>query len=171
MKRRNDSISAELKTLKDNPIVITKVKTVVEIREVPMNSDSIHHEQKDSTYTLSWSTDQRPYFGMSGRTLVKNDFSWFKTTLTQLDMEAMLTVDLIEVGKTGIKVIAKTDNPYICIGDVQGAFIDPQKSKVLKSYFPPKRWGIGPQLGLGIGTDLKISPWIGIGIQWSFLQW
>ena len=57
MKRRNDSISAELKTLKDNPIVITKVKTVVEIREVPMNSDSIHYEQKDSTYTLSWSTD------------------------------------------------------------------------------------------------------------------
>ena len=171
MKRRNDSISAELKTLKDNPIVITKVKTIVEIREVPMNSDSIKHEAKDSTYTLSWSAKQQPYFAMSGRTLVKNDFSWFKTTLTQLEMESMLTVDLIEVGNNGIKVIAKTDNPYIRIGDIQGAFIDPKKSKVLKSYFPPKRWGIGPQVGLGIGPDLKISPWIGFGIQWSWLQW
>ena len=170
MKKRNDSISAEIKKLQDNPIVVTKVKTIVEIREVPMNSDSIQHEEKDSTYTLVWSSDQKPYFTMKGRTDVKNDFSDFKTTLSYMSMEAMLTVDLVEHGKNGIKVLAKTDNPFIRIGDVQGAFIDPAKSKVIKSYFPKKRWGIGPQLGVGIGNELKCGVWLGLGIQYSLIQ-
>ena len=170
MKHRNDSISAELKKLKDNPIVITKVKTVIKIKEVPMNSDSVNHNQKDSTYTLSWSADRQPYFSMRGSTWVKNDFSQFKTTLHDMTMNAMLTVDLVEENKTGIRVLARTDNPYIVIDDVQGAFIDPTKSNVIKSYFKPKRWGIGLQGGIGVCGDLKIRPYIGVGISWSLIQ-
>jgi hypothetical protein len=67
-------------------------------------------------------------------------------------------------------VLARTDNPYIVIDDVQGAFIDPTKSNVIKSYFKPKRWGIGLQGGIGVCGDLKIRPYIGVGISWSLIQ-
>ena len=37
---------------------------------------------------------------------------------------------------------------------------------------PPKRWGLGVQVGAGyFGIDKKLSPYIGIGISYNFLMW
>ena len=38
----------------------------------------------------------------------------------------------------------------------------------------PKRWGIGVQAGYGaavVGGQAGLSPYIGVGVQWSVIQW
>ena len=142
LKAREDSLSAELKNLKDHPIVITKIKTKVEIKEVYIKSDSI--VDKDSINTLYWSqTQPNGYFSIAGNTQVKKDFSWFSTKLQSLELDAMMTMDVIEQDNNTIKVLARSSNPYIKVNDVQGVLIDPTTSEVIKKCFPKKRWGIG----------------------------
>lgn len=34
----------------------------------------------------------------------------------------------------------------------------------------PKRWGIGPNVGVGIGSGFKLSPMFGIGIQYNIIR-
>ena len=168
LKARGDSLSAELKNLKDHPIVITKIKTKVEIKEVYIKSDSIIG--KDSINTLYWSQrEQNGYFSIAGNTQVKKDFSWFNTKLSTLEVDAMMTLDVIEQDKA-IKVLARSSNPYIKVDNVQGVLIDPTTSETIKKCFPKKRWGIGVQVGAGIGNEMKLTPYIGIGLSWSLIQ-
>lgn len=165
LKAREDSLSEELRNLKAHPIVITKVKTKVKIKEVYIKSDSI--VDKDSIKTLYWSQqEENGFFSIAGNTQVKKDFSWFSTRLDSLEMNSMMTLDVIEKEKT-LMVIARSSNPYIDVSDVQGVLIDPTTSETIKKCFPKKRWGIGVQVGAGIGRDMKLSPYIGVGLSWS----
>lgn len=83
LKAREDSLSEELKNLKAHPIVITKVKTKVKIKEVYIKSDSI--VDKDSIKTLYWSQQEKNgFFAIAGNTQVRKDFSWFSTRLDSL---------------------------------------------------------------------------------------
>ena len=67
------------------------------------------------------------------------------------------TLDVIEK-ENKLKIIGTSDNPYVSITDFNGAVIDPTTSDVLKNCFKQKRWGIGPQVGVGVSRDLKFSP-------------
>lgn len=70
-----------------------------------------------------------------------------------------------------LQFIGRSDNPYVTIMNVNGVIIDPTNSDVLKSCFKPKKWSVGPQVGVGVGADLKLSPYIGVGITYGILQW
>ena len=165
LKAREDSLSEELRNLKAHPIVITKVKTKVKIKEVYIKSDSI--VDKDSIKTLYWSQQEKNgFFAIAGNTQVRKDFSWFSTKLDSLEMNSMMTLDVIEKGKA-LMVIARSSNPYIDVSDVQGVLIDPTTSETIRKCFPKKRWGIGVQVGAGIGRDMKLTPYIGVGLSWS----
>ena len=41
LKNQNEELYAEIKNLKDNPLVVTKIVTEYEIKKVPAKSDSI----------------------------------------------------------------------------------------------------------------------------------
>ena len=41
LKNQNEELYAEIKNLKDNPLVVTKIVTKYEIKKVPVKSDSI----------------------------------------------------------------------------------------------------------------------------------
>ena len=77
--------------------------------------------------------------------------------------------DVIDNGKQ-LSVIAKTDNPYISISNMDGVMFDPSKSKYLKKYYKQKKWSIGPTIGYGLSKDLKLTPYIGIGISYGIIQ-
>lgn len=42
--------------------------------------------------------------------------------------------------------------------------------KTEKVYEKPKRWGIGPTVGIGI-MDSKFYPYIGFGVTYNIIQW
>ena len=47
-------------------------------------------------------------------------------------------------------------------------------TKTVTTSTGPKRWGIGVQAGYGaaiVGGQVGLSPYIGIGVQWSVIQW
>lgn len=83
---------------------------------------------------------------------------------------------LQEDKKTGnLEIFVRSNYPGFKIYKLDGALIDPQKSELIKSYFPPEKWGIGFTLGGCIMVDkngaINIGPMIGVGISydlWSF---
>jgi hypothetical protein len=56
------------------------------------------------------------------------------------------------------------------ISSIEGSLIDPQKNELIQSYFKPKRWTCGPQLGIGFSQSLKPGVYVGFGLQYN-LQW
>ena len=104
-----------------------------------------------------------------GGTDVRKDFSSFSAHIDQFTMNTNLTLDIIE-DKSGIKLIGRTDNPYISISNMDGVMFDPSKSKYLKKYYKQKKWSIGPTIGYGLSKDLKLTPYIGIGISYGIIQ-
>ena len=165
LKKENADLYAEINNLKDHPIIVTKTKIEFKTDTIYMKSDSI---VSDSVYNnLYWSAKEaNGYYDISGLTRVHREFEDFTTSINHLRIPVELTLDVIEK-ENKFKIIGTSDNPYVSITDFNGAVIDPTTSDVLKKYFKQKRWGIGPQVGVGVSRDLKFSPYIGIGIQYS----
>ena len=69
-----------------------------------------------------------------------------------------------------LKIFVNPGSPNMSISSVDGALIDPQKSELIQSYFKPKRFTCGPQLGVGLTTGLKPAIYVGFGIQYN-LYW
>ena len=168
LQNQNCELAQELKSLKDNPLVITQTKMHTKIDTVYAQSDTIIHG--DSIYNLKWHIDEpKGYYAVTGGTDVRKDFSSFSAHIDQFTMNTNLTLDIIE-DKSGIKLIGRTDNPYISISNMDGVMFDPSKSKYLKKYYKQKKWSIGPTIGYGLSKDLKLTPYIGIGISYGIIQ-
>ncbi len=178
LKNGNKELYDEIKNLKDNPLVVTKVVTKYEIKEVATNSDSI----KQTTDSLNnvwknlyWSANEdNGYYSISGHTDVVSNFSKFSTTISNLTIPVKFTFDLIE-GKEDkqLKIIARSNNPYVKVEDIDGAVIDPTDIKTLKKCFPQKHWHLGISVGYGIGIYNKTviaTPQIGLGLTYSFFS-
>lgn len=168
LQKQNCALANEVKNLKDNPLVVTKTETKVRIEKVYAKSDTIING--DSIYNLQWHIDEpKGYYTVNGITDVRKDFSSFTTRLDSFKLDATLTLDMIE-DKSGIRLIGKTDNPYISISNMDGVIFDPTKSKYLKKYYKQKKWSIGPTIGYGLSKDLKLTPYVGIGISYGIIQ-
>jgi len=88
------------------------------------------------------------------------------TTLLKDEFSLGLTTGLIEE-KGQLKIFIKSDYPGFSIANLDGALIDPQKSKVLKAIMPKYRWGIGPTFSVGFmynPMNKGVGPYIGIGL-------
>ena len=169
LKKANSELYAEVKDLKDHPLIVTKTITKFQIDTLYMESGDIIHEPKDSTYCLYWNHDEPGVFNIDGSTSVKEDFSDFQTTINHLSVEQELSLDVIDDGDN-LSVIARSDNPYVTITGQQSVFIDPKTSSSLKKSFKPKRWGLGVQAGYGVDKNLHGTWYLGVGVSYNFLQ-
>lgn len=172
LKKNNEELYSEIKSLKDNPVVITKTDIIIKLDTVYMENKEVDQYIRNDTtfYDLKWSTIHPDgFYSVSGLTsLTPVDINGFSTTLTSLNIPIKLTMDIIEQDNR-FRIIGKTDNPYVNIIDYNSAFIDPTESKLIKKQFPKKRWAIGPQIGFGLTKDMHISPYIGLGITWGIV--
>lgn len=167
---KNDLLTLEYNKLKDNPIVITKTDIKVRIDTIKMKSDTIIKTitQKDTVYNLTWHLDNQ-YYNINGLTNVKSDFSQFYTQINNLSLTTGLYLDIIEENKK-IKLIGKTDNPFIHITNMDGMILDPSKISSFKKYYKKKHWSIGPTIGFGLTSDMIFKPYLGIGINYGIIQ-
>lgn len=169
LKKENSELAQELKKLKDTPILITKTNTQIKVDTFYVQVDS--EDFSDCIHQWTWSNDTSKFFSVKGQTRIKNDFSSFSTSIDNLQMNADLTLDLIEKNKQ-LTIITKSSNPYLQVTNVQGAVVDPKKSKVLKSMFPQKRFGFGPYVGYGYNfSGKKFGPEIGLSVGWHLIEW
>ena len=161
LKISNEELYAEVKKLKDNPIIVTKIKTETVIKEKEVH-DTVY--QKDGNFVVEFK-ETDPWYGIYGKTSINPEDMAASTVLDSLYFKDDLTVDLIEKGKE-LSFIVKSANPYSRINNINGAVISPEQSKVLKKRFDSK-WnivgGVGPSLIL-INGEFKVVPAVQVTI-------
>lgn len=178
LQKYNDELYKEYKSLKDNPIVITKTEVVTNIDSV--NTNTHNATSNDVLLAWCWDASDKDYYKISGGSTANfNNPDSSKTFIENMQVNANLTLDVIDNGEQ-LAVIAKSDNPYMNLGVKQSVIIDPLNSPTLKNYYKPKRWGLSVYLGtsINVGYDpihnnigINFGPSAGFAITYDFVQW
>lgn len=172
-KKQNAELMDEIKNLKDHPVVITKIKTDFRVDTVML--ETTHevvpsHDTIPEIHFFNWRfLHPENYYSINGHSSISSDFINYSTVLDNLSVNSKITVDLIDDDEH-LKIITKSDNPYVNISDINSVVIDPRKSAVIKKYFPQKRWGVGPSVSFGVNQDLKPNWNLGISVHYSIFQ-
>lgn len=186
----NKELAAEVKNLKDNPIVIIKYKTKIvhdtlwltpdiDSNNITWNADST---VKIVPFKWSDSTGYAPdnYRTLAGTYIIQVDTSLNVTTqsfaITKDELGITFTTGITENKNGLLEIFIKSPYPGFKPIAIDGALIDPRESDVIKKFFPPKRWSLGPYVGYGVYVDPSKSTighgvQLGIGIQYGIFQW
>jgi len=164
LKESNSELYAELKKLKDNPIIITKVETVTEIKEIYIKDSTqvIGPDQYKSNFSYA-----DKWCNISGYSILDTKLLTNETFFNAISFPNIITLDLIESKKKGeISFVAKSDNPYCQINNLNGVVLSPESSKALQKRFD-KKWvvvaGIGATVTV-VDNNVKVLP----GLQITF---
>lgn len=139
LKEENKDLYNEVKSLKDNSIVVVKTKTeyirdTIIVEQPLILTDTITGDfLANITYKDDWN-----YF--SGR-FNGNIYTGNSTfSMDRLQLNCSFTTDIVERNKK-LYFVIKPDNPYMYITDINGYLISPEKSKVLRKQFN-RPWGV-----------------------------
>ena len=163
LKKINSDLYSEVKNLKDNPIIITKIETVTEIKEIHV-TDTLH-KYDDFMYKLPFRYSDQ-YAIISGECNFDTSELIGSASFDKISFPNNITLSLIESNKGQLSFIAKSDNPYCQINNMNGVVISPEDSKAIKKRFD-KPWVL--VLGVG-GTVAVVDGKVAIypGIQLAF---
>ena len=163
LKKINSDLYSEVKNLKDNPIIITKIETVTEIKEIHV-TDTLH-KYDDFMYKFPFRYSNQ-YAIISGECNFDTSELIGSASFDKISFPNNITLSLIESNKGQLSFIAKSDNPYCQINNMNGVVISPEDSKAIKKRFD-KPWVL--VLGVG-GTVAVVDGKVAIcpGIQLTF---
>lgn len=190
LKKYNKELADEVKGLKDNPIVITKFITrivhdtlwlepVVDPGNIIWNADST---VKLVPFTWKDSTQYAPnnYRKIAGKYIIEVDTALNVRTksfaITQDELGLSFTTGITENRDGLLEIFIKSPYPGFTPTGIDGALIDPRESDVIKKFFPPKRWAIGPYVGYGVYVDpfkgsVGTGVQLGVGLSYGIFQW
>jgi hypothetical protein len=140
-----------------------------------INSTVIVHD--GGKYTIDAGYDTTYSLDNYRRVKFTSDFSvdstglnGLRTTLVKDELGFNIITGLKEEdGK--LRIFIRSDYPNMTFTKIDGSLIDPKKSEVLKSIFKPKKFGVGPFIGIGVGSaSLKPALLIGVGLQYNFIR-
>lgn len=150
LKQTNDSLYRRLNNMQvKNPSQVVYIKNDVEHEK----HDTLFIVNKaDTTHTFDFSNKWRE---LSGSISIKD------TTLNLSINKDAVHLDYTLAISNG-KAYVTSSNPYVKFTNIDGITLPTVKQK---------HWHIGPSTGVGLGTDLTIRPFIGIGISYSLFSW
>lgn len=128
LKRVNSDLYNEIKKLKDNPIVVTKIKTETIIDSIEIKS--IKYIYVDSTYINSYKWDDN-YLKMNVTHTLKNHNGTL--FINNISMQSDIYTSIIEKNKK-LYLISRSTNPYLNITNVDGGLLSIEDSKVISNY-------------------------------------
>ena len=170
LKKLNEDLSAEVKKLKDNPIVVTKVEYQTKVETIYIKDslevvpDTLDYYKSHFNYSDRWAN-------ISGFTTFDMKYMNSYTTLNNIEFNGNFYFDLIEKNKKLYTAI-RTDSPYIQINNIETAVISPEKSKVLKHYFN-RPWGIMGGIGVSVvvvNNTVKVLPAVQLTVGYKFIN-
>jgi hypothetical protein len=174
LKEKNDSLYNEVKDQKGQVIFITDVRTVIETDTQYLTNTLI--EYPDASFGLKWGYDTtfspgnyRSLAGESKFRVTQTGVSPLSTEVTK-DVMGMKFYTGIKEREGQIEIFVRSDYPGFSVSSIEGALIDPRKSEVIRSHFPPKKWGLGAQVGGTMNREGKIVPYIGVGLSYNFIR-
>lgn len=146
LKAENKKLHDEIKELTEHPLVVTEVKAVY-IHDSVLIESPLQYDTTGNVYTAELLyTDE--WANISGNVSVDIEEMTSLTVIDTLMFKCDFTADFIE-REGELAIIAKSDNPYIQINNLNGYFITPEDSKLLKKRFS-KPWGV--MAGVGVTT-------------------
>jgi len=67
-----------------------------------------------------------------------------------------------------VEIFVRSNYPNFNVTDLSGSIIDPKNHPVIKKFVKPKKWHIGPFVGVGLGVNAWPSSNVGLGFQVGF---
>lgn len=174
LKRVNQSLYNEYKSLKDNPIVITEVITEVQIKEVVVESEAKQDTLNHKLINVYDYVDD--YLNLKATHTYNFNNNVGALTLSNINMKSNIYTDIIEKDKK-LQLISRSDNPYLEITNINGGFIEIEDSKILNKYFKRNnKWSLGISGGIyaiyGLNSKkVDVGPGIGISLNYSITSW
>jgi hypothetical protein len=190
LKKYNDELSKEVKNLKDNPIIVKKVSveiihdTIYVDPEIDSSGIVYNADSSIKVVPFKWSDstkyDKNNFRNIGGKYIVSVDTNmdvWSRDFVIINDEIGMsFTTGITENEDDRVEIFVKSDYPNFKAVKIDGALFDPRESKVIKKFFPPKRWGVGVFGGYGIYIDpsnFRAGTGItfGVGVSYDLFQW
>jgi hypothetical protein len=175
LKRINSDLSKEYNNLKENPIVVTKVETKYEIKEVYIESDKAVIDSLNNIISNFYNYNDN-YLSLNASHKLNLNTNIGNLELTNISMNSNIYTNIIEKDKR-LYLISRSDNPYLNITNVDGGFIDLESSKVLNKFYKREnKWSFGVSGGLyaiyGLANKkIDFGPGFGLSITYSFGTW
>jgi hypothetical protein len=184
LEKYNKSLSDELKKVKGDVIAAIKSTVQGDLGGISSSNDLVVIDPKTSYYGLKFHTAyldsgfSQSIVGTSKFYAIPNKDTreWnIKPDKTVLDTN--LTTIKITYGFKELKdkyhIFAISQSSKVILTDLQGGyFIDKQPTPPPTK---PKKWGIGPYIGIGLNSDTKFIPTygysVGFSLHYSILQW
>lgn len=167
----NSDLSTQVDRLRNNPITITVIETVIERDTVFV--ETISEYLGENTFELKWShRDQGEWgyrileglnqFDIISSTEVGN----IQTSITRDVLSINITTGFRETPNGMLRVYAETSYPGVTFNSLNSAIIDsnfftkqPERERV--------RLVFGPFIGAGYDYELKIRPTFGLAISYN----
>lgn len=138
-------------------------------------------EELDSnTYSLNWKVDTA--YNEDSGLLIKGNSRFeadiyddalkikpLKTRITDYKLRMDLVSGLREKSDGKVEMFVRSSHPGFEAKEIHSSIIDPQKHPALKKFTTQDKWGVGPQVGIGVGSNLNFTPYIGIGLQYNVI--
>jgi len=184
LKDQNKSLYDEAKKQKGTVIYLSKInaslKDSISILAGKAGTGNINSgTNPDGSKYIDFSNDTTYSVGNERHVAGKVDFILNNDSIDKKSIKVNLTTRQKFTITTGLeedkdtkllKIFITPGTPNMEISKIDGALIDPQKSELIQSYFKPKRFTCGPQIGIGITNTLTPSFYVGFGIQYN-LYW
>lgn len=186
LKDLNSNLYEEIKKQRGTVVSLSQINAslrseVIEL-EGKLNDSIFLTEYPDGSQSISWSYDTLYSEGNS-------KFIWGKTKFSFLDGTTLIDRNSISVSLrdslnvsliTGLQedpetellnIFVRSNYPGFNVTRIDGTIIDPHESKLIRSYFPEEKFGIGFTIGYGINVDngyVKVGPALIIGATYNF---
>lgn len=166
----NAELAAEVE--KEKGKVRELIKIVSEIKSDTVYITNTLIQYADGSYGLEWVYDtiynannERHIAGISKFDIDSDGVvTPLETVITRDDIKINIVTGLVE-RDGNIEIFVRSDYPNFTISELSGAIIDPNKHPVIKKFTKPKRWGIGPYVGLGLNINTTPTPNVGLGFS------
>ena len=190
LKKYNDELNKEIKHIKDNPIIIKKVSvemihdTIYAEAIIDSNGIVFNEDSSVKVIPFKWDIDSTYSKGnfrrIGGKYIISVDTSMNVRSkdfvITHDELGLSFTTGITENEDDRVEIFIKSNYPNFKAVKIDGALFDPRESKVIKKFFPPKRWGVGVFAGYGIYIDSDnfragTGVTFGVGVSYDLLQW
>jgi len=172
LEKLNADLAYEVKKEKGKVRELTKIVGLVKLDTIYITNTLIKYS--DGTKGLSWSYDtiyninnERHISGISRFNITNNGvINPLETKITSDKFKFNIVTGLVE-RDGNVEIFVRSDFPNFSVSKLDGAIIDPNKHPVIKKFTKPKKWGVGPYVGVGFGVNTWPKSNIGFGFQFG----
>lgn len=180
LEKLNRDLYAEVKNEVGKVKGLIKGMAVADAGEVVMSNQLVKYPD-GKTFGLSFQ-DAKADTGFAWTIKGESKFSYEngiiypgQTTISENQMKLRIIMGFKESKDGNYEVFARSGSEHVVFDKLDGVLIIPKKADpLLTPTTKRKKFGLGPQVGFGIGSDLtgklKVGPYIGFGVTYNIIS-